>query len=87
MIYSRKTWTATNLIIHKITEIIDYNTLSEVTDDEVEIHLLINIKCIVILLDPVFHIRNTPHSARLVLCETNARYYKYNTEAAIYHYL
>ena len=60
-------------------ESIEYNTTLEGNDDEGEVHLLINIKCTVILVEPVSPIRNTPHSTSLVLCETNVIYYQYKT--------
>ena len=49
-IYSRKTETATNITIKKMTESLDYNTILEVTDDEGEIHLLQNLKYILIVV-------------------------------------
>ena len=54
----------------------------EVNDNEGAIHLLINIKCTVIVVYPVSPIINTPHYTRLVICETNTRDYQYKTEAA-----
>ena len=57
-----------------MTERIEYNTVLEVTDYEEEIHLLTNIKYTVIVIDPGYPIRNTTHSTRLLLCETNIRH-------------
>ena len=54
-----------------MTERIDSNKTLEGTDDEVEIKLLINIECTVIVIEPVSPIRNTPHSTSPVFCETN----------------
>ena len=39
------------------------------------------------VVETVSPIQNTPHSAILVFCETNVRYYQYKTEAATDHYL
>ena len=64
-----------------------YNTILEVTDDEVAICLLLNPKYIVIVVEPVSPVLNMPHSMILVFYETNVIYYQYNTEAATYHYL
>ena len=69
-----------------MTESIDYNKLLEIADDELAIHLLINLKYIVIVADPRSPIRNMPHSTNLVFCETNVMFYPYNAEAATYHY-
>ena len=55
-----------------MNENIESNAILEGTDDEVSIHLLINIKYIVIVTDPGSPIRNMPHSTSLVFCETNA---------------
>ena len=59
-----------------MTERLDYNTILEVTDDEREIHLLLNLKYIVIVVDPVSPIRNTPHSMSLLFYKTNVIYYQ-----------
>ena len=83
----RKTTTATNITIKKITYRIEYNKILEGTDDEVRIHLLIDIKCAVIVVEPVSPIQNTPHFMRLFFCENNIRDHKYKTEAGKDHYL
>ena len=59
-----------------MTERIDLTKILEVNDDKIVIHLLINLKCIVIVLDPVSLFQNTPHFMFIYLCETNVRYYK-----------
>ena len=59
----------------------------EGTDNKGAIHLLINIKCTVIGVDPVSPIINKPHYTSLVFCETNVRDYQYNTEASTDYYL
>ena len=61
--------------------------MMEGTDDEGEIHLLINLKCTVIVVYHVSPIRNMPHYASLVFCERNIRYYQYKTKTATGHYL
>ena len=53
-----------------MTVSIESNKILEVTDDEVAIHLLINIKYIVIVTEPAPPIQNTPYSTSFVLCET-----------------
>ena len=50
-IYSSKTETATNITIHKMTEMIESNAILEVTDDEGAINLLISLKCTVIVAE------------------------------------
>ena len=70
----------------KMTEIVDYNTIVWVTDDEGEICLLVNLKYTVKVADPGSPIRNTPYSTSLVFCETIVLHSQYNTEAATYHY-
>ena len=70
-----------------MTENIEYNTILEVSDDKIVIHLVINIKLIMKVVKPVFLFQNTPHSTNFVFCETNVRYSQYNTEADMYHYL
>ena len=87
MIYSRKRYSATNITIHKITESLESNTILEGNYDEGEIHLILNLKYIVIFLEPVSPIIKSPNSMRLFLCETNVRDYQCKTEAATYHYL
>ena len=68
-----------------MTKRIDFNTIFEVTDSEGTIHLLINTKYTVIFAELVYPIWNTPHSMRLLLCETIVIDYQYQTEAATYH--
>ena len=69
-----------------MNESIESNTTLEVNCDEVSIHLLINIKYKVTVVDTVYPILNMPHSTSLLFCETNVRYYQYNTETYIVHY-
>ena len=69
-----------------MTESIDYNTILEVTDNEGEIHLLISLKCTVIVEDPSSPILNTPHSTSHVFCDTRVRNYQQNIEAITDHY-
>ena len=52
-IYSRKTETATNINIHRTTESMDSNTILEGTDDKGASQLLLNIKYIVTVVDPI----------------------------------
>ena len=47
--YNQAKKTVSNITSHKLTEIISSYTVLEVTDDEGEIHLLINIKYTVIV--------------------------------------
>ena len=54
-------------------------TILEVTDDKGLIQVPINIKCIVIVVEPRFPCQNTPHSTDLDFCETNFIDAKYNT--------
>ena len=72
-IYSRKTENSTNITIHNITERIESHKILEVTDDEGEIHLLINIKYKLIVVEPGFPFKNTSHSTGLVFYKTNTR--------------
>ena len=81
-IYSNKTEAATNITIHKITERIDSNIIFEVAGDKEAIHLLLNTKYIVIVVEPVFPIQNKQHSTSPVLCETIVRYYQHKIDAA-----
>ena len=60
-----------------MNERLESNTTLEGTNDEGEIHFLLNLKHIVIVVDPVSPIRNMPHSTNLVFCGTNVRYYQY----------
>ena len=59
----------------------------EVTDDKGVIHLLINLKCILILVDPITPFQNVPHSTIFVWFEINIRDYQYKIEADIDHYI
>ena len=59
-----------------MTENIEYNAILEISDDKGVIHLVINIKHIVKVVDTRFPFQNTPHSTKLVLCETNVRDYQ-----------
>ena len=86
-IYPGKTDTTTNINITKISVRIESTTILEVTDDKGVINLLINIKCIVIVVDPGFPFQNTSHSTGLDFCETNIRDDKYKTDVATEHYL
>ena len=86
-IKSSKTEHATNITIHKMTEMIESNKTFEVTGDELSIHSLINIKCTVILAEAALTTGNKPHSMRLVFCYNNVRYSQLKTEAPTYHYL
>ena len=70
-----------------MTESIESNTILEVTHDEGVIKLLINIQCIVIVVDTGFIYQNTPHSTDLVFCKTNVRDAKYRTEVSTDHYI
>ena len=70
-----------------MTESIESNKILEGTDYEGEIHLLINIKYTVIVVDTVSPIINNPHYMILVLGETNVRYCQQNIEATKYHYI
>ena len=54
-------------------------TILEVKYDKKLIQLLINIKCIVIVLKPGFSCQNTTHYMGFDLCENNVRDSKYNT--------
>ena len=57
-----------------MTESIDSNTIVEDTDDKVVIHLIINIKCIVIVADLGFPFLNIPHDMGIVFRKTRVRY-------------
>ena len=59
----------------------------EGTDDEGAIHLLINPKCTMVVVETLYPNRNTPHSMSPGLFETNARDYQYKTEDATDQYL
>ena len=80
-IHSRKIETDTNITIQKITESIDSNTILEGIDDEGSINLFLNTKYIVILVDTISPIQNTPHSMSLVFCEIIVRDSQYKTKA------
>ena len=58
-----------------------------ITNNELAIHLPINIKYTVMLAYRASPILTTPYSISLVLCETHVRDYQYNTDATKYHYL
>ena len=57
-----------------MNENIESNKSLEVTDDEGEIHFLINITYTVIVAEPGSHINNTSYYMRLIFCDTNVRY-------------
>ena len=78
-IYSGETDAARNITIHKITKRIESNTVLDVTDDKVLTHLLINISCIVIVVDLGFSFQNAPQSMILDFCKYNFIDVKYNT--------
>ena len=69
-----------------MTERIYYNTILEVNGDEEAIHLLLNTKYIVIVVEPVSPIQNNQHSMSPVLCETIVVYYQHKIYAATHHY-
>ena len=69
-----------------MTEGIDSNKILESTDYEVSIHLLVSLKCTVIVVDPVSPIRKTPHSTSRVFCETNVGNSQHKIESTTYHY-
>ena len=71
----------------KITKRIESYKVLDVTDNELAIHLLLNIKYTVIVADTGSPILTNPDSTSLVFCETNVRYFQYNTKAATDHYL
>ena len=85
-IESRKIETATNITIHRMTERIESNKMSGSTDDEGEIHLLISLKCTVIVAEPNSSIQNTPYYRSCVICETKVGNYQHNIEATTDHY-
>ena len=70
-----------------MTESIYSNEILEGTKDEGAMHLLISIKCTVIVADPGSPIWNMPHSTSLVFCDTIFRYYQYKSEDSTDHYL
>ena len=57
-----------------MTESIESNKLLEDTEDELAINLLINFKCVGIVVHPGFPFQNAPHSTCIDLCKTNVRY-------------
>ena len=63
----------TNITFHKITVRIESYKILELTDYEVEVHLLIGFKCIMIVTETISYIRNMTHSMSLVFCETKVR--------------
>ena len=68
-----------------MTERIEYNTILDVTEDEVAMHLLISLKFTVKLAETGSPIRNTPHSTIRVFCETKVVHSQHNTEANTDH--
>ena len=70
-----------------MTERIQSITILEVTDYEVVIHLTINLKHTVTVVDTGFLYWNMPHYMGLDFYETNVRYFQYKTEEEIDHYL
>ena len=64
-ICSGKTDTAKNITIHKMTERVKSTIILYLTDDKGVIHLLIDIKCIVIVVYPASPFKNTAHSMGL----------------------
>ena len=70
-----------------MTERIYSNTVLEVTDDKGLIHLLINLKHLMTVLEPGFPYLNTPHSMKFIFCETSVIYSQQNTEATTYYSL
>ena len=56
-----------------MTENIEYNAILEISDDKGVIHLVINLKHIVKVVDPILPFQNTPHSTKCVFCKTNVR--------------
>ena len=72
-VYSDKIDTATNITIHKTTERIKFTTILGVTYDEGVIRLIINLKCMVIVVDTGSPFQTTPHSTGLDFYETNIK--------------
>ena len=58
--------TTTNITIQKMTEIIESNIVLDDTYDEVVTQFIINFKYILIVVEPGFPFRNTPHYTSLV---------------------
>ena len=56
----------TNIIIHKMTEIIETKTIFNVTVNKGVNNFLINSKCIAILVDSGYTFQNMPHSTSFV---------------------
>ena len=65
---------------------IESNIMFEGNDDEVAIHLLISLKCTVIVGDTGSPVRNTPHFTSRVFYETKVIRFQHNTEATTDHY-
>ena len=86
-IYSIKTETATNITIHKMTDIIESNAIWDINYYEGEMPLLVHSKCAVIVVDPSSPIQYNPHSTIFFFCETNFIFLLYKIEAATHHYL
>ena len=57
-----------------MNNIIEYNKILEVTDYKGVTHFLINLKCIVTVVEPDTPFQNTPHSMSFVFSEINFRY-------------
>ena len=85
-IFSGKADNAKNITIQKIMERIGSNNILEVTDDKGVIHLLINLKFILIVLEYGSPFQNVPHYTSLVFCETNVRDKQYKTKDDTVHY-
>ena len=51
-----------------MTEKLEYNKILEGADYEGAIHLLLNFKYTLIVVEPVYPILNTPHSTIIVFC-------------------
>ena len=73
-----KTETSTNITINKITDRIESNKILDVTFGKLVIPVIINIKCVLIGVDPGFPFLFTKHSTSFVFCKTNVRYSQYN---------
>ena len=70
-----------------MTANIEYNVILDVSDDKGVIHLVINLKNIVKVVDTSSPFQNTPHSKNFVFCKNNVICSQYNTESTVYHYL
>ena len=69
-----------------MTESIESNKILRVNDDEVEIQLVMSLKCTVIITEPVSIILNIPHSTSRVFCKTKVVNSQHNSEAMIDYY-